>query len=79
MDILFVRLKNLKAKQIINALERDGAVLLRQKGSHMRFGYTDGRRVTVAVSNKPIPLGTIQDIFKQTGWTKADLVRLGLL
>jgi predicted RNA binding protein YcfA (HicA-like mRNA interferase family) len=79
MGISYVRLKNLKARQIIKALEKDGAVKLRQKGSHIRFGYADGRRVTVAISNKPIPLGTIQDIFTQSRWTENDLTRLGFL
>jgi predicted RNA binding protein YcfA (HicA-like mRNA interferase family) len=41
------RLRSLTAREIINALNRDGFVLRNQSGSHQRYQHSDGRRVTV--------------------------------
>ena len=41
------QLRNLTAREIINALIRDGFVLYNQRGSHQRYRHVDGRRVTV--------------------------------
>jgi predicted RNA binding protein YcfA (HicA-like mRNA interferase family) len=47
-EIDWSRLRSLTARQIINALQRDGFSLRNQSGSHQRYQHADGRRVTVS-------------------------------
>ncbi len=42
------RLPVLKAEQIINALEKVGFQVVRQRGSHVRLRHEDGRVVTIS-------------------------------
>ena len=44
----FSRLRSLTARQIVEALRRDGFDLERQRGSHRQYRHRDGRRVTVS-------------------------------
>jgi len=46
-EIEWRRLRNLTAREIINALARDGFTFYNQRGSHQRYRHADGRRVTV--------------------------------
>ena len=48
MRIDYTKLRNLTAREIINALIRDGFYLRNQRGSHQRYYHPDGRRVTVS-------------------------------
>lgn len=82
MMIDYSRLRSITARKIIRALERDGFILYRQRGSHCRYRHPDGRRATVSYhhSGSPIPLKTLQRIIEsQAKWTEIDLYRLGLL
>jgi predicted RNA binding protein YcfA (HicA-like mRNA interferase family) len=76
------RLRNLTAREIVNALSRDGFVLYNQRGSHQRYRHTDGRRVTVTFHNAgdTVPIGTLRSMIEiQAKWTEADLRRLTLI
>jgi predicted RNA binding protein YcfA (HicA-like mRNA interferase family) len=79
MVIPYRRLRNVKPLEICRVLERDGARLLRQHGSHAQFIYSDGRRITVPISNKPLRIKTLQAIIQNANWTETDLYRLKLL
>ncbi|MCK4362543.1 MAG: type II toxin-antitoxin system HicA family toxin [Dehalococcoidia bacterium] len=70
----------MKARQIIAALERDGFQKTRQTGSHAiyRRGHC---RVMVAIHapGATIPIGTLNRIIADAGWTEEDLRRLKLI
>ena len=81
-DIGWRRLRNLTARQIVNALARDGFIFHNQRGSHQRYRHADGRRVTVTYhrASDTFPLGTLRSMIEtQAKWSEADLRRLGLL
>src|SRR3954451_4883744 len=54
-EIEWRRLRNITAREIVNALVRDGFVFYNQRGSHLRYRHSDGRRVTVTVHRAGIP------------------------
>lgn len=58
--------RNIKAKQLISALERHGFRQVSSKGSHIRLAHSSGRWTQVAVHPKPIPPGTLRAILRQT-------------
>lgn len=81
-DIEGRRLRNLTAREIINALARDGFAFYNQRGSHQRYRHADGRRVTVTYhrASDTFPLGTLRSMIEaQARWTAGDLRRLDLL
>lgn len=65
--------RDIKAKQLIKALERLGFSKHKGKGSHIRMRHTDGRWTQVAVHNQPIPQGTLKRILSQAGISQKDL------
>jgi len=67
---------------MIAALARDGFYFIRQRGSHQRYGHTDGRRVTVAPhgGGDTFTSKTLKTMIEvQALWTESDLVRLGIV
>lgn len=81
-DIEWRRLRNLTAREIINALARDGFAFHNQRGSHQRYRHPDGRRVTVTYhrAGDTFALGTLSSMIQtQAKWIEDDLRRLGLL
>ena len=82
MTINFKKLKNLTAREIINALSRDGFYLRHQKGSHQRYYHPDGRKITISFHHPgdTFPPKTLKKMIEyQAEWTKEDLKRLNLL
>ena len=82
MAIPWRNLRSITAREIINALYRDGFVLRNSAGSHQRFRHPDGRRVTVTFHSRgqTYGLGLLQRMIRdQAQWTDEDLRRLGLL
>ena len=81
-EVDYSRIRSLTAREIIASLHRDGFTLLRQRGSHHRYGHPDGRRVTVAFSSPgdTFVLKTLRSMIeRQARWTVKDLERLGLI
>lgn len=74
-------LRNLPVRRLVRALERDGFVYRRRKGSQRVYRHADGRRVAVHYhkGSDTLPLGTLRQILDATRWTEAELHRLGLL
>ena len=60
---------NIKPLELIKALERNGFVVRKAKGSHRRLTHPDGRWTQVAVHPKPIPTGTLRKILNQADLT----------
>lgn len=80
-EIDYSKLRSVKARKLIRALQRDGFVFDHQTGSHRVYYHPDGRRVVV-VFHRPgdtFPPKTLRGIIQDTGWTEADLRRLGLM
>ena len=73
--------RGLTARQFIRALEADGFVLQRVRGSHRIFRHSDGRRVVVAYHSlsDTFPIGTLRAMMADAGWKDDDLRRLGLI
>ena len=81
-EIQWRRLRNLTAREIINALTRDGFVFYNQRGSHQRYRHPDGRRVTVTFhhAGNTFPIGTLRSMVEiQAKWNEDDLRRLSLI
>lgn len=83
MPINYQRVRNLTARDIENALFRDGFILVRSTGSHRRYyDESTNRRVSISWHGggqtfKPATLRSI--IERQARWTEPDLIRLGLI
>jgi predicted RNA binding protein YcfA (HicA-like mRNA interferase family) len=61
----------MKVREILERLEREGWMIVRQKGSHRQFKHPGrpGMRVTIAGNpGMDLPKGTLNSIYKQAGW-----------
>ena len=65
--------KIIKPTEIVKYLQKLGFSKLRQKGSHLRLFHPDGRKITIAIHNKPISKGTLASILRQAKISKEDL------
>jgi len=74
-------LRNLPVRKLVAALERDGFIYRRRKGSQKVYRHEDGRRVVLHYhrGSDTLPLGTLRQILGATGWTEDDLRRLDLI
>jgi predicted RNA binding protein YcfA (HicA-like mRNA interferase family) len=82
MSIEFSRLRSLAARQLASALQSDGFILDRQRGTHRHYAHPDGRRVTLSFhhGSDTFRPGTLRSIISlQACWTEEDLRRLRLL
>ncbi len=72
--------RGLSARQFVRALEADGFILQRVRGSHRIYRHSDGRRVVVAYHalSDTFPVGTLRGMISDAGWADEDLQRLGL-
>lgn len=76
------KLRTITVRELCAALERDGFLLDRQRGSHRVYhNPRDGRRAVI-VYRRPgdtFPLRALQAILDDLSWTEVDLKRLNLL
>ncbi len=74
-------LRNAPIRKLIRALEQDGFVYRRAKGSQRVYRHPDGRRVVIHYHHggDTLPMGTLNQIIEATRWTEEDIRRLGLL
>lgn len=59
--------RNIKGKYLIKLLKKNGFIEVGGQGSHVRLKHPDGRWTQVAVHTKPIPVGTLRVIIRQSG------------
>jgi len=73
--------RGVSARLFTRALEADGFILRRVRGSHRIYRHPDGRRVVVAyhMLGDTFPVGTLRAMIADAGWQDQDLRRLGLL
>ena len=81
LSALVSALRNVSVRRLVSALERDGFMLQRSKGSHRIYTDAKGRLVIIAVhrSGATLPRDTLRNFLQATQWTRDDAVRLGLL
>lgn len=74
-------LRNTPVRKLIRALEQDGFMYRRAKGSQRVYRHPDGRRVVIHYHHggDSLPMGTLRQIIEATRWTEEDLRHLGLL
>ena len=72
------RLPRVRAVEVIRALEREGFVLSRTRGSHHIFRHPETvKRVTVPYhATRVIPPGTVMNILKQAEISVGEFVEL---
>ena len=64
------------AQGLISALQREGFIVLRQKGSHVRMRHEDGRVVTVPVhAGSVLGRGLLRKILRDIEWSVEDLIQ----
>jgi predicted RNA binding protein YcfA (HicA-like mRNA interferase family) len=61
-----MKLKNIKVRDVIKILEKEGFQIKRQSGTHLIL-RNNGKIVVVPVHHKTIPIGTLKSIEKQSG------------
>ena len=69
---------SLQFDKIIHALQRDGWIVVRQKGSHVRLQKhtaTETLKLTVP-AHRPVKRSTLAHILKQANLSADDLIRL---
>lgn len=73
-------LRNVSARRLIAALEKDVFRKTHQTGSHATYRLGD-RKVIVAIHTPgaTIPIGTLKRIIADAGWADEDLRRLRLV
>lgn len=82
MSVDYSRLRSVTARRLASALQLDGFILKRQKGSHRLYAHPDGRRVTLSFhhSSDTFRPGTLRSIIElQAHWAERDVRRLRLL
>ena len=74
-------LRNTPVRRLIRALEQDGFVYRRAKGSQRVYRHPDGRRIVIHYHHggDTLPIGTLRQILEATRWAEDDFRRLGLL
>lgn len=65
-----------RPKDLVKALEKAGFLKSRQTGSHLYLKHPDGRLTSISIHPKPVPLGTLRAILKQTQLTSEGLKKL---
>ncbi len=61
-------MKSYSPKEVIEILIKNGWYEKRSRGSHFQFcNKLNKNIVTISVSNKDIPIGTLKNISKQSG------------
>ena len=78
---LLQQLRNTPVRELIGALEQDGFIYRRLRGSGRVYRHPDGRRVVIHYhhSGDTLPIGTLRNVLRGARWTEIDLRRLGLI
>lgn len=67
-----MKLHNIKSKEVIKILQKNGFEIKRQCGTHIIL-RSNGKMVVVPVHHSTIPIGTFKNIEKQSGISFRDL------
>lgn len=70
------KLPQIRPKFLVKLFLKKGFATTRQIGSHARLAHPDGRKITIAIHNKPIAPGTLHAILKQANLTRSEFLKL---
>ena len=70
------KLPQITPKKLVKLFIRQGFVIKRQVGSHVRLVHSDGQKVTIAIHGKPIAPGTFQSILRQANMSRKEFLKL---
>ena len=70
------KLPQITPKKLVKLFVKQGFTIRRQVGSHGRLVHADGRKITIAIHNKPIAPGTFQSILKQANLSRDEFLEL---
>lgn len=70
------KLPQITPKKLLKVFIKQGFMIKRQTGSHVRLVHSDGRKITIALHNKPIAPGTFQSILKQANLARNEFLKL---
>ena len=71
--MLFMKLKNIKSREVIKILQKNGFEIKRQTGTHVILKNNE-KMVVVPIHHATIPIGTLKNIEKQSGIKFRDLI-----
>ena len=74
MGIDYVRLRNLNTRKLVRALQQDGFLLKRQKGSHVQMVKPGFRTIVIQESNS-VPVFHILANIKTAGITREEYLK----
>jgi predicted RNA binding protein YcfA (HicA-like mRNA interferase family) len=72
------KLPILSAREIIKGLNNQGFKVISQKGSHikMKKKISEETRIVIIPDYNEIPVGTLQSIIRQSGFTLEEFIKL---
>ncbi len=73
-----MKLRQVKPKDLLNALLKAGFVIKRKK-IHVfieNSSQKEARMTSISLHNEPIPKGTLKAILKQTGISEDEIIKL---
>lgn len=70
------KLTQITPKRLVSFFKKQGFIITRQTGSHARLVHPNGRKITIAIHNKPIAPGTFQAILKQAHISRKEFLQL---
>ena len=70
------KLPQIKPRSLIKFFKKQGFKISRQVGSHARLVHSDGRKITIAIHNKPIAPGTLGTILRQANMSREVFLKL---
>ncbi|MBI2595878.1 type II toxin-antitoxin system HicA family toxin [Candidatus Daviesbacteria bacterium] len=70
------KLPQIRPKDLLKFFQKQGFMISRQTGSHLRLVHPDGRKITIAIHNKPIAPGTLNSILHQAEMDKDTFLNL---
>lgn len=68
------KLPQIRPRDLVKFFQKEGFVVTRQRGSHMRLAHEDGRKMTIAIHTKPIATGTLSAILRQTQMSRENFL-----
>ncbi|MCD6351790.1 MAG: type II toxin-antitoxin system HicA family toxin [Armatimonadetes bacterium] len=71
------RLPRVSGRKAARAFEQAGFIRQRMRGSHAIYSLPDGSRpLSVPMTNKPLPPGTLRRLVRDAGLTVEEFIRL---
>ena len=70
------KLQQITPKRLVKFFQKQDFEISKQTGSHARLVHPDGRKITIAIHNKPIAPGTFHAILRQANLKRDEFLKL---